>query len=276
MLPMLSFAARFSLFALVSLAVVSGARAESDLAATKPAHVIADLKLELLWVEPGAFLMGSPPDEPDRNKAEGPQVSVTLTRGFWLGRTEVTQAQYEAVMGMNPSTFAAAGKDAPVERVSWSDAMVFCRKLTARERAAGRLPEGHAFTLPTEAQWEYACRAGTTGSYPGEPDAMAWTVENSGGTTHPVATKRPNAWGFHDMSGNVLEWCLDWYDAYPRGSATDPHGPRRGHYRIARGGSWRVGASVGRSAARAGGSEGRLDYTMGFRVALAAATDSRD
>ena len=244
--------------------------ARAEIAASKPPHVIADLKLELLWVEPGTFLMGSAPGEPERNKAEGPPVRVTLSRGFWLGKTEVTQAQYEAIMGVNPSTFVAAGKDAPVERVSWIDAMAFCRKLTERERAAGRLPEGFAFTLPTEAQWEYACRAGTTGAYSGEPDAMAWHEANSGGTTHPVAQKRANAWGFHDMSGNVLEWCLDWYGPYEREPQADPTGPERGHYRMARGGSWRVPAHVGRSAARSGGSAARQDYTMGFRFALVA------
>jgi formylglycine-generating enzyme required for sulfatase activity len=179
-------------------------------------------------------------------------------------------------MGTNPSSFTAAGKDAPVERVSWRDAMDFCRKLTAREREAGRLPAGYAFTLPTEAQWEYACRAGTTGAYPGNPDAMAWTLGNSDGTTHPVATKQPNAWGFYDMMGNVLEWCYDWYDAYPREPATDPRGPRHGYYRMARGGSWRMAAPVARSASRAGGSEGRLDYTMGFRVALSAVKGRED
>ena len=169
-------------------------------------------------------------------------------------------------MGKNPSTFQTAGKDAPVERVSWIDAMMFCRKLTERERAAGLLPESEAFTLPTEAQWEYACRAGTTGAYSGELDAMAWHSTNSAGTTHPVGAKRPNAWGFYDMSGNVLEWCFDWYGNYPGGAVTDPSGPERG-YRMARGGwadaSWAF-------AARSGGSASRVDYTIGFRLALCA------
>lgn len=231
-------------------------------------HVIADLHLEMLWVAPGTFTMGSASDEPERNKAEGPQMQVTLTRGFWLGKTEVTQTQYEAIMSTNPSTLKEVGPDGPVERVSWIDAMAFCEKLTERERAAGRLPAGFSFSLPTEAQWEYAYRAGTTGSYPGNPDAMMWYIKNSGGTSHPVATKRPNAWGFHDMSGNVLEWCFDWYGDYPGGSVTDPTGPRHGYYRMARGGSWKTEARVGRSAARAGGSAGRLDYTIGFRLAL--------
>lgn len=239
--------------------------------AGRQCRVIPDLSVELIWVEPGSFTMGSGVDEPQRNKAEGLQMSVTLTRGFWLGKTEVTQAQYEAIAGRNPSTLKESGKDAPVEQVSWIDAMAYCEKLTERERAAGRLPEGYVYTLPTEAQWEYAYRAGTTGAYPGEPDAMGWHRGNSGGTTHSVAQKRPNAWGFHDMTGNVLEWCYDWYGDYPGGAVTDPTGPRRGYYRMARGGSWRMDVNVSRSAARAGGSPGRLDYTIGFRLALSAA-----
>ena len=229
-------------------------------------HVIADLDIELIWIKPGTFTMGSPADEPGRNKAEGPQSRVTLTHGFWLGRTEVTQSQYEAITGMNPSRFRHAAKLAPVEEVSWLDAMEYCRLLTARERAAGRLPDGHVFTLPTEAQWEYACRAGTTGAFAGNPDAMAWYKSNSGDTTHPVGLKLSNAWGLHDMYGNVLEWCHDWYGNYPRGERADPAGPESGYFRIARGGSWRV--DVFRSASRAGGSPGRRDYTMGFRLAL--------
>jgi formylglycine-generating enzyme required for sulfatase activity len=243
-------------------------------AATGPAptasRAIPDLALTLLWVKPGEFTMGSPPDEPNRNKAEGPPRRVTLTTGFWLGKTEVTQSQYEAVDGANPSRFTDAGKDAPVERVSWLDAMAWCKKLTARERGAGRLPKGYAYTLPTEAQWEYACRAGTIGDYAGNPDAMAWHDRNSGETTHLVGRKEPNAWGFHDMSGNVLEWCLDWYGDYPRGAETDPAGPDSGYFRMARGGSWRMKIEVGRSAARAGGSPARRDYTLGFRLALTA------
>jgi formylglycine-generating enzyme required for sulfatase activity len=235
-------------------------------APTPANHVIADLNLDLIWIEPGTFTMGSPPDEPGRNKAEGPQMSVTLTNGFWLGKTEVTQRQYEGATGTNPSRFKAAGPDAPVEEVSWIDAMAFCRKLTERERTAGRLPAGYVYTLPTEAQWEYACRAGTTGAYAGNPEAMAWHKNNSGDTTHPVALKEPNAWGLHDMYGNVLEWCLDWYGNYPRGAQRDPAGPDSGYFRMARGGSWRV--ELFRSAERGGGSAGRRDYTLGFRLAL--------
>jgi len=233
-------------------------------------RTIADLKLDLIWVDPGTFVMGSPPEEPERHPSEGPPVTVTLTQGFWLGKTEVTQAQYEAIAGINPSHFKEAGQDAPVDEVSWIEAAAYCEKLTERERAAGRLPEGYAYMLPTEAQWEYAYRAGTTGFYPGSPDAMAWTAENSGATTHPVAQRQANAWGFFDMGGNILEWCADWFGDYPRGAVTDPKGPSSGSFRMARGGSWRTAARVTRSAARAGGSAGRHDYTLGFRLALCA------
>ncbi len=246
----------------------SGARAQLGAIEDRPNHVIADLKLELIWIKAGTFTMGSAATEAGRNKAEGLQMIVTLTKGFWLGKTTVTQAQYEALIGSNPSTFKEVGPDGPVENVSWLDAMAFCRKLNDRERAAGRLPPGYAYTLPTEAQWEYACRAGTTGPYAGNPETMAWHKENSGGTTHPVGQKQPNAWGLRDMYGNVLQWCSDWYGDYPGGVLTDPTGPERGHYRMARGGSWRVG--LFRSASRSGGSSGRRDYTIGFRLALAA------
>ncbi len=249
--------------------VSTGPDTPAEARGNQKSHVVADLKLELLWVAPGTFTMGSPPDEPLRNKVEGPRMEVTFRHGFWLGRTEVTQGQYQAVMGENPSTFGSLGPEAPAERVSWIDAMKFCDTLSARERAAGRLPAGYVFTLPTEAEWEYACRAGTTGAHAGEPDALGWNVGNSQATTHPVGAKRPNAWGFHDMSGNVLEWCYDWYGPYHGGAVTDPTGPERGHYRTARGGSWRMESRVGRSAARSGGSAARLDYTLGFRVALA-------
>ncbi len=252
------------------LALPDIARAEAP-ASPVPgkACAIADLELDLLWVEPGTFVMGSPPEEPGRNRAEGPQTKVTLSRGFWLGKTEVTQAQYEALTGGNPSRFTAAGPDAPVERVSWIAAMAYCAKLTERERAAGRLPEGYVYTLPTEAQWEYSYRAGSTAAMPPSLAAMAWYDANSGETTHPVARLAPNAWGFHDLAGNVLEWCYDWYGDYPGGAVTDPAGPKEGYFRMARGGSWRTPLELGRYAARSGGSSAREDYTLGFRLALA-------
>jgi formylglycine-generating enzyme required for sulfatase activity len=228
---------------------------------------ISDLKLDLIWVGPGVFAMGSQAGEA-ADKAETPPTRVTLTRGFWLGRTEVTQAQYLAIAGVNPSHFTGEGSSAPVERVSWIEAMAYCDKLTKRERAAGRLPANYVYALPTEAQWEYACRAGTTGQYAGDPEKISWYDLNSGDTTHSAAQRQPNQWGFYDMAGNVLEWCADWYGNYPGGAATDPTGPADGFFRMARGGSWRSKLEVGRSAARSGASPARQDYTLGFRLAL--------
>jgi formylglycine-generating enzyme required for sulfatase activity len=180
---------------------------------------------------------------------------------------EVTQGQWEALMGSNPSNFK--GADLPVEQVSWTEAMEFCRKLTERERAAGRLPEGYAYTLPTEAQWEYACRAGTTGNYAGDLNSMGWYAHNSGNMTHHVGQKQANAWGLFDMHGNVWEWCLDWYSIYPGGSVTDPIGPSSGTNRVNRGGSWSYTALSCRSATRSWYAPGTRLNTLGFRVALA-------
>ncbi len=223
------------------------------------AYYLSEVKLELIWVDAGSFLMGSSATEADRDEAEGPQTQVTLSHGFWLGET----AQYEALIGENPSAFKEAGPNAPVEHVSWILAMDYCELLTDREMAAGRLPEGYEYTLPTEAEWEYVYRAGTTGDYVGSLAAMGWIESNSGGITHPVAQKQQHPWGFYGLTGNVLEWCYDWYSRYPGGKVTDPTGPR-----IARGACWRMDGAVARSAARAGGSAARVDYTLGFRIAL--------
>jgi formylglycine-generating enzyme required for sulfatase activity len=247
--------------------------------------------LDLIWIVPGAFTMGSPDSETGRNGDEGPQTAVTISQGFWLGKTPVTQGQYQALMGSNPSKFANVGAVAPVEQVSWDDAMAFCRKLTDQERAAGHLPKNLIFTLPTEAQWEYACRAGTTDARYGNLDDIAWYGGNSGNTdrsgvqlmggyavnfsgksvigTHPVAQMQPNAWGLYDMLGNVWEWCSDWYGAYPGGNVTDPVGAPSGPYRVDRGGSWYSGAARCRSAARSGGDPDYRYFCIGFRVALA-------
>jgi formylglycine-generating enzyme required for sulfatase activity len=259
--------------------------------------IISDMGLELLWVPYGTFLMGTGSGD------EGPQLTVTLS-SYWLGKTEVTQAQWRAIMGNNPSSFN--GDDRPVENVSWEDAMEFCRKLTERERAAGRLPDDYAYTLPTEAQWENACRAGTNGDYAGDLIQLAWfeperwTEETAkdekqlsraerkalvgqiregryvsayGGSTKPVAGKKPNDWGFYDMHGNVSEWCHDWYKGDYKGYAggttvTNPVGPTSGTYRVSRGGSWSGSATNCRSAFRDWFSPGNRYYDLGFRVAL--------
>jgi len=224
--------------------------------------------IKLVLITPGTFLMGSPSGEKDRSSDEGPQTQVTLTKFYWLGATGVTQGQYQAVMGNNPSDFKNVGADAPVENVSWNDAMAFCRKLTEREKAVGRLPEGYVYTLPTEAQWEYACRAGTTGARYGNLDDIAWYFGNSGNTTHPVGQKQPNAWGLSDMIGNVWQWCSDWYGTYPGGSVSDPIGPASGPDRVRRGGSWSGTAGNCRSAIRAWLAPGYRFNFLGFRLAL--------
>ncbi len=214
--------------------------------------------------------MGSPLEEAGHVANEGPQTKVTLTRDFFLGATVVTQAQWTALMGVNPSVFK--GDDRPVERVSWNDAIDFCGKLTERERAAGRLPAGFIYTLPTEAQWEYACRAGTTGPRAGDLDAMVWYTRNSGNTTHPVATKQPNAWGLYDMNGNVMQWCLDKTGPYPGGAVVDPVGSAFGTSHILRGGSWNGDPALCRSASRVSNAPAVRYNRVGFRVALCAVT----
>ncbi len=237
-------------------------------AADKPApgknFSLEDPALAMIWVAPGSFLMSG-------TLSLGDDTQVTLTRGYWLGRTEVTQGQWQEVMDYVPLPSFFKGSDRPVERIEWGTALLFCAKLNERERAAGRLPAGYEYTLPTEAQWEYACRAGTTGIHSGDLAAMAWDDANSGGETHPVAQQQPNAWGFYDMHGNVEEWCADWYGGYPGGQVIDPAGAASGQFRVMRGGSWSVSAGACRSAFRGWTSPGSSRPSLGFRLALAPA-----
>jgi len=226
-------------------------------------RTLADLNLVLERIAAGSFSMGSATGKSD----EKPVTQVTISRSYWLGKTEVTQGQWSAVMGSNPSYFK--GENLPVE-VSWEEAMAYCRKLTERERNGGRLPEGYEYTLPTEAQWEYACRAGTTGDYAGSLDAMGWYSSNSGSKTRPVGQKEANAWGLSDMHGNVWEWCSDWYGDYPGASVTDPTGPASGANPVGRGGSWFSTAAICRSARRSRLSPGYRLNNLGFRLALSA------
>jgi len=209
-------------------------------------------------LQPGRFLMGSPAGEEGRSSGED-QHEVVLTRPFLMGTAPVTQKEYQAVMGTNPSHFQ--GGDLPVEQVSWLDAVAFCNALS---RGEGLEEAYHiqgaevrwkgldcpGWRLPTEAEWEYACRAGTTGARYGDLDAIAWYSGNSGNQTHPVRQKAPNAWGLCDMLGNVWEWCWDWYGTYPGGRVVDPVGPDSGSYRVHRGGSWRNDALLARAARR--------------------------
>ena len=233
---------------------------------------------DMVWIVPGEFTMGSPPEEAGRDLDEGPQTRVIITHGFYLGAHEVTQGEFKEVMGANPSTFTGDLKR-PVEKVTWREALDFCGRLTQVESEASALPPGYAYRLPTEAEWEYACRAGTTTrfSHGEDPDTRrlgdyAWFGDNSDSTTHPVAEKQPNAWGLHDMHGNVLEWCLDAAtSSLPGGTITDYHAAPGGSLRIARGGSWLYGPKSCRSANRDNYGEAGRYIDVGFRVVLAPA-----
>lgn len=217
--------------------------------------------IPMIWIAPGTFLMSSV-------HGAGDDTRVTLTRGYWIGRTEVTQAQWQAVIDHIPLPSFFKGSERPVERVAFETVVIFCARLTERERAAGRLPAGYVYALPTEAQWEYACRAGSTGLFAGPLDAVAWYEANSGGQTHPVAQKEPNAWGLYDMHGNVLEWCADWFAGYPGGRVDDPRGASEGQFRVLRGGSFNAAAGMCRSSYRAWSKIFITQTSLGFRVAL--------
>jgi len=219
--------------------------------------------MKLVLIPAGKFMMGSPDSEQGRIKDEGPQHEVTISKPFYMGVTEVTQAQYEAVMGTNPSDFKGATN--PVERVSWNDAAEFCKKLSEKTRQAVR--------LPTEAEWEYACRSGTTTRFFfGDEDSVlgdyAWYDGNSGRTTHPVGQKKPNAWGLYDMHGNVEELCADRDGDYTKEVVTDPQGPASGEYRGLRGGAWNINPSSCRSAYRSGCTPDLRSNGYGFRVVV--------
>ena len=228
------------------------------------------------WIPPGWFRMGSPEDEAGRWDAEGPAHEVTISRGFWLGETPVTQAQWLALRAENPSHFK--GDDRPVERVMWPECVAFAAELNSAvpELAAG---------LPSEAQWEYACRAGTTGAFhDGSPctvpegkdpalDRLCWFDQNSDGETHPVKQKLANDWGLHDLHGNVWEWCRDAWEtnAYVAraGGVTDPECADSNIQarRVVRGGSWGLQARSCRAAIRYGWRPGNRNVFQGFRLA---------
>ena len=224
------------------------------------------VQIELVLIPAGRFRMGAQAGEDDDQKT-GHQW-VRITRPFCIGKHEVTQEVWEKVMGTNPSNFKGAKN--PVENVSWDDCQAFLKKLNALGKERGQ------FRLPTEAEWEYACRAGTktrfcSGDDEGPLGEYAWYDANSGNTTHPVGAKKPNAWGLYDCHGNVWEWCGDWYDEYSHGRMpkADPTGPVTGAGRVLRGGSWDYGAGACRSACR--GNDRDPDDrggSLGFRVAV--------
>ena len=201
-----------------------------------------DAEIEMVWIEPGTFMMGSPPSEPGRYDNEGPQHEVTITRGFYLGKYELTQGQWESVMGTRPwegQDRVQEDPDNAASYISWNDAQAFIAKLNEVE---GR----EVYRLPTEAEWEYVCRAGTTtrrsfGDDESQLGQYAWYRDNAWKVgeryAHAVGTKLPNPWGLYDMHGNVYEWVQDWYGSYTSDAQTDPTGPATGSLRVARGGS---------------------------------------
>jgi formylglycine-generating enzyme required for sulfatase activity len=237
----------------------------------------------MVFIPPGSFTMGSPDSELDRETKESPQTVVTLTRGYWIGKHEVTQIESIAVTGTNRAIFDYDLR-LPVDFMKWTEATYYCQALTDKERAAGRLPEGYRYRLPTEAEWEYACRAGTTTAVSiGNGASLSSTQANfdggfpyGGAATGPVlnqtslgGTYAPNAWGLYDMHGNVAEWCLDYYGPYPGGAVTDPKGPATGATRVLRGGAYNSPGKSCRSARRDSRSQTLSNFAAGFRVVLA-------
>lgn len=237
------------------------------------------LEMKLVWCPAGTFTMGSPKSEKDRDKDED-QVQVTLTAGFWLGKYEVTQGEWERVMGTTPwkgEDYVKEGPRYAASDISWDDAMEFVKTLTAQERQAGRLPAGWEYTLPTEAQWEYACRAGSKTAFSfGDTETQlsdyAWWggIVGKGNAekeryAHEVGGKKANAWGLHDLHGNVYEWCADGYaEKLPGGR--DPLTAQASH-RVHRGGGWLNSPSQCRSAYRDWLAPDDRDRYLGFRVA---------
>jgi formylglycine-generating enzyme required for sulfatase activity len=275
---------------------------------------MTNIGLKLVYIPPGSFTMGAAPGELGARPDEKPH-KVSISKGFYMGAHEVTQDQYLRVMGKNPSVFhgemllknkkivetmepGVVGHNHPVDHVTWDDAVEFCKRLSEmpQEKASG-----HVYRLPTEAEWEYACRAGTTTAYnTGDSkdslEQAGWYGDNAGSkpidsaekfreakgnikqyalglmangnTPHPVGRKKPNAWGLYDMHGNLWEWCSDWHGDYPSRDVTDPKGPSVGKERVHRGGCYLVEGIKCRSAARNWDPPGDTYYYLGFRVVM--------
>ncbi len=254
-----------------------------------PGALSNSIGMRLVPIRAGTFQMGSPPGEPGRGRDER-QHEVMISGNYHMGAHEVTQSQFAKIMeGDNPSFFQGMAMkkwfekdtptlDYPVESVTWFDAVKFCQRLSdiPAEKMAGRV-----YRLPTEAEWEYACRAGTTsrfffGEDEGDLRFYAWFRPNAGQRTHPVGQKRPNSWGLHDMYGNVWEWCSDWYEPeYPSGAVKDPKGPDRGSLKVIRGGDWGDEPPYCRSAERDSIQPGHTGNDRGFRVVMIQGQRSR-
>ena len=254
------------IIALLSVFSFAQAPTEADhKAGERMTITIKDVEYAFRWCPSGQFMMGSPADERNRSDGES-QRQVTLSKGFWMLETEVTQAMWESVMENNPSRFK--GAKLPVEQVSWNDCQEFIKKLNELTVA----PAGYKFSLPTEAQWEYACRSGTTTAYH-FGDTLTLRQANffsifGRDQTRDVGSYPANAWGLRDMHGNVWEWCLDWYGNDPGGAVTDPAGAERGSSRVLRGGSWNLHAQYCRSAFRYRNSPAGRYNSVGFRLSL--------
>jgi formylglycine-generating enzyme required for sulfatase activity len=254
--------------------------------------VAMEAPTNMVFIPPGTFRMGSPEHEVDRYYWEGPQTDAIISRGFWMGKYEVTQGEYVVLKGQNPSYFNGqriegggnvvdygADLSRPVETLRWYDATDYCSLLTQREITHGRIPAHSAYRLPTEAEWEYACRGWTStrfsyGDDPGYTNLAnyAWYGDNDDFQTHPVGQKLPNLWGLYDMHGHVWEWCQDWFGDYAGGSAVDPAGPATGSHRVVRSGywyGWSGGAWYCRAAGRSAEGPGNMGRHFGFRVVLA-------
>ena len=234
-----------------------------------PKDFTNSIGMKFVWIRPGSFMMGSPKEEKERHDKET-QHKVTLTKGFFMGVHLVTQEQWKEVMGNNPSRFKGE-KDLPVESVSWNDCQEFIKKLQEKDKKPYR--------LPSEAEWEYACRAGTTTPFHfGE--TISTEQANYDGTftygdgkkgvfrekTTPVGSFSANAWGLHDMHGNVIQWCQDWHSEYPQKEVVDPQGAEKGELRVQRGGSWNNLPEFCRSASRHMHVPGSRDNYIGIRL----------
>lgn len=225
---------------------------------------IPSLNMDLIYIKNGSFKMGSP--------NAGPMHKVTISKPYWIGKYEVTQAEYKTLTKKHLDNKKNATK--PVENINWSVAMSFCKKITELEAKAGRLPKGYEYRLPTEAEWEFAARGGNNSKgykYSGNHRlrSVAWYDDNSDFKTHPVGKKEPNELGLYDMSGNVSEWCYDWHSDYNKNAKSNPHGPKSGSARIHRGGSYDFIETKCETAHRAYSSEHKTHSTLGFRVCLA-------
>lgn len=256
------------LSALALLFLISGCKTPTNPSCEKN-RTLKVLYLTMIYIEPGEFIMGS-----DKwNNDEKPAHKVKITKPFWIAECEITQLQYQKITDQYPSLYT--GKYAPVEQISWDDAAEFCKKINEIEKKEGRVPAGYCYRLPTEAEWEYACRAGTKDDYPGKVDEISWNGNNSENSTQDVKTKAPNPWGIYDMNGNVWEWCLDSCEYGENGVVTDTYKDgitdpfsTKGDFKILRGGSWCFDPKFCRTTKRYADKADFNTADIGMRIVL--------